>query len=89
MRYSASTISNRQAAARAYLGFNISMHYLFGFMLRKCAVMKSDPSAHESRRLIAGLHTIVDHIGLDISYQQREAVGIVYGPRDSDKKRGS
>lgn len=42
--------------------------------------MKSDPSAHESRHLIAGLHTIVDHIGLDMSYQQREAVGTFYGP---------
>lgn len=41
-------------------------------MLQKCAVMKPDPSAHESRRPIADVHTIVDHVGLYMSYQQRK-----------------
>lgn len=34
MRYSASTNPNRKATARAYLGFNLSMHYLFGLCSR-------------------------------------------------------
>lgn len=57
-------------------------------MLQKCYVIKSDPSPHMSRGVIAGMRIVVDHIGLDISYQSatRRQSGIADGTRDSDKR---